>query len=62
MADNPSPPHPTTVTVSPGLMWMALVAAPKPVVNPQPSRQMRSNGKWLSTFSTESSGVTEYSA
>src|SRR5690625_1320825 len=49
----PTPPAPTTTTVSPALTSATLVAEPQPVVTPQPTRQATSNGISLSILTTE---------
>ena len=44
----PTPPHPTTTTVSPGWTSAAYTAEPHPVVTPQPTRAALSSGMSLS--------------
>ncbi len=48
IAARPTPPQPTTSTVSPGVTLQALKIVPAPVVTAQPSSAARSNGISLS--------------
>ncbi len=47
MAARPTPPQPITATVSPGRTLEVWIAAPTPVITPQPIRQARSSGMSL---------------
>ena len=60
----PTPPQPTTSTVSPGRTRATLNTAPRPVVTPQPARQITSSGmsggtttSWLARTTTSSASV-----
>ena len=54
-AAEPSPPTPTTATLSPGLTPPAYTELPQPVATPQPVRQAASGR------TAESTGITEAS-
>ena len=58
----PSPPQPTTTTVSPGLTSARLATDPKPVVTPQLTSAAMGAGTSGSTFMAESTLTTMYSA
>ena len=48
----PTPPQPITATVSPGATFAVWIAAPKPVMTPQPIRAARSSGMSSRIFTT----------
>ena len=52
MAEMPTPPQPNTTTDDPELTWAVLMAAPTPVITPQPTNDATSWGISLSIFTT----------
>ena len=54
----PTPPQPTTATVSPGLMSAVFIAAPAPVSTPQPMRAAISSGMSSGIFTAPMAGMT----
>ena len=62
MIESPTPPQPKTATDEPGVTFAVLIAAPTPVITPQPIRQARSKGISLGTGIAPDSGTTQYSA
>jgi hypothetical protein len=52
MQEIPTPPHPNTTTEEPGVTLAVLMAAPTPVITPQPMRLAISNGTSSSIFTT----------
>ena len=62
MAASPTAPAPITITVAPHSMRAICVAAPKPVITAQPSRQARSSGMAAGTRTADCAGTTQYSA
>ena len=62
IAEIPTPPAPKTTTELPGLMAAELIAAPTPVVTPQPISETMSRGMSSSTFTTAASGTIISSA
>jgi hypothetical protein len=54
----PTPPQPTTATVSPWRMSAVLWAAPKPVSTPQPISAADASGMSLSIFTALIAGTT----
>ena len=61
-AADPSPPTPTTATLSPGRTSAAYTAEPQPVVAPHPSRQILSRGRSSRTFTADHSCTMQCSA
>ena len=62
MAEMPIPPAPITATDEPGSIAAVLMAAPTPVVTPQPISETISSGMSASTFTTAFSGMMSSSA
>ena len=62
MADNPTPPNPTTKMVSPNFSAAVLTTAPTPVMTAQPNKAAISKGMSELIFTKESTEATEYSA
>ena len=62
MAAMPTPPHPKTTTFEPGWTFAVLMAAPTPVVTPQPMSEAISNGTSASILTAPSTGIVRYSA
>ena len=62
ITDRPTPPHPITATVDPGLTFAVLITAPTPVVMPQPISAATSNGTSGSTLIAPCQGMTTSSA
>ena len=58
----PTPPQPTTATVSPGVSLIALKIVPAPVVTAQPSSAARSSGMSLSMATQACSWINICSA
>src|SRR3954463_9383684 len=58
----PTPPHPNTATVEPGRTSAVLIAAPTPVVTPQPINAATRSGTDGFTVTTLMAGQTVYSA
>ena len=58
----PTPPHPMTAQVEPGVTLAVLMAAPTPVVTPQPMSEAISNGTSSSILMAPSCGTTNDSA
>ena len=56
------PPNPNTAMLEPGSTLAVFKTAPIPVVTPQPSKQMVSNGASRRTLASAISGTTVYSA
>ena len=54
---SPTPPQPTTATVSPGRMSAVLRAAPVPVSTPQPSRAATVRSRSSGILTTPSAGT-----
>ena len=61
-ADSPTAPQPITSAVSPQRSAAIRVAAPTPVITPQPINAARSNGIAAGTRIAACSGTTAYSA
>ena len=59
MQFSPTPPHPKTATDVPGSTPAVLIAAPTPVVTPQPTSAATSMGMSLSMGTAATSGTTE---
>ena len=57
----PTPPHPTTTTVSPGCTSAAYTAEPQPVVTPQPTSAALSSGMSFSILMQLACDATVYS-
>ena len=62
MAEMPTPPQPNTTTDEPGSTLAVLMAAPTPVVTPQPISEAISNGTSSSILTAACSGIVVYSA
>ena len=62
MTDRPTPPAPITATLEPGFTLAVLIAAPIPVIVPQPTKQARSSGTSSRIFIVQLSGTTASSA
>ena len=62
MAAMPTPPQPNTTTDEPGVTLAVLMAAPTPVITPQPTSEAISKGMSSAIFTTPCSGRTIYSA
>ena len=62
IAEIPTPPQPITATDEPGEIAAVLIAAPTPVVTPQPTNETISSGMSGSTFTTAFSGMIISSA
>ena len=60
--ESPTPPQPHTATVEPGRTAAVLIAAPTPVVTPQPMRAAAWNGTSFAIGTTLIEGTTAYSA
>ena len=58
----PTPPHPNTTTDDPGVTFTVLIAAPTPVVTPQPMSDAISNGTSSAILMAASAGIVVYSA
>ena len=58
MQFRPTPPQPKTATVVPGCTLAVLIAAPAPVITPQPTSDACSIGTSLSMGTTAISGRT----
>ena len=58
MTLRPTPPQPTTATVSPLRMSAVFVAAPTPVSTPQPMSAATSSGSSSSIFTAPIAGMT----
>ena len=59
---SPTPPHPITATLAPGRTLAVLIAAPIPVIVPQPTKQARSSGTSSRILIAQLSGTTASSA
>lgn len=59
---SPTPPQPTTATVSPGLTRAVLTTAPTPVITAQPISASSVSGSEESTLIAVWTGTTERSA
>ena len=62
MTFSPTPPAPNTATVVPGWTCAVLMAAPTPVVTPQPTSAAWPNGTSLSMGTAAISGTVAYPA
>ena len=62
MAEQPTPPAPTTSTDEPGVTLARIIAAPMPVLTPQANPHTLSSGASSATFVAKRSGTTAYSA
>ena len=60
IAFSPTAPQPITATEAPGCTGATRVAAPTPVITPQPIRQARSNGISRGTRIAPECGTTAY--
>src|SRR5690349_3559704 len=58
----PTPPQPNTATVEPDFTLAVLIAAPTPVVTPQPISAAAESGTSFETGTTLIAGHTTYSA
>ena len=61
-AFRPTAPQPITATEAPASTGATRVAAPTPVITPQPIRQARSNGISFGTLIAPDCGTTAYCA
>jgi hypothetical protein len=62
ITDRPTPPQPITATVEPGRTFAVLIAAPTPVVMPQPISAPTSHGTSGSSLIAPCQGTTISSA
>ena len=62
MMESPTPPQPKTAAVEPGVTGAVLIAAPTPVMTPQPTNAALSRGMLLSIFTAAVWGTTACSA
>ncbi len=62
IAARPTAPAPITIAASPQRSAAMRVAAPKPVITAQPSRQARSSGISAGMRTAQCAGTTQYSA
>ena len=62
MQEMPTPPQPNTTTDEPGVTLAVLMAAPTPVMTPQPTRRPISKGMSSSIFTTPWCGMIISSA
>ena len=62
MTEMPTPPQPNTTTLEPGWTLAVLMAAPTPVLTPQPISEAMSNGTSSSILMAASWGSVTYSA
>ena len=58
----PTPPTPTTTTVSPGMTSARYTAEPQPVATPHDTRATTPSGRSVSTFTSDASWHTPCSA